>query len=363
MDFENQVMVFDAPSRTFSRELHQVLELSDGEVLVRVRCCTICGSDLHTWQGRRSAPTRCVLGHEIIGDVLTWGGDHPPQDYAGNPIQVGQRITWAMTVSCGDCFYCNSGIGQKCERLFKYGHELAQSSNSTGGLSRYCQLKKNTAIFPVPDSLPDSVATPANCASATVMAAIRSVRQTHNIEDANVLVIGMGMLGLTACTMLREYGSKEVIALDRNHERSSKALAFGATRHAIDECDLNLIIDDATQNRGVDIAFDFAGVAAAVEQAIRHLRIGGCALLAGSVFPTDEIPIQPETIVRRMITLRGLHNYLPSDLEMALQFLEQFHQQYPFETLVEKQFPLVQAADAFEFAEKEKPIRVSVVRG
>ncbi|TWT98697.1 D-arabitol-phosphate dehydrogenase [Neorhodopirellula pilleata] len=118
-----------------------------------------------------------------------------------------------------------------------------------------------------------------------------------------------------------------------------------------------------TNGRGADIAMDFAGVSAAVDTCIASVRIGGCVLLAGSVFPVSDISISPESIVRRMLTIRGLHNYLPVDLISALQFLERSADRFPFADLVTKTFPLSETQLAFEYADEHRPVRVAVQPG
>lgn len=357
-----QTMVtFDAATRTLQPRASAPQPLAPGEVRVEVTCCTICGSDLHTFTGRRSAPSHCVLGHEIIGRVVEWHEKDPPHDFLGQPLQAGQRVTWAMAVGCGDCFYCKRGVGQKCERLFKYGHE-SLGCHPTGGLSETCVLVPGTPIFAIPDRLADNVACPANCATATVTAALRLVAQTHTIEGASVLVIGAGMLGLTATAQFAERGAQTILVADPDAERLDLAGRFGATNtvSARDPSEVVAVARESSAGRGTDIAVDFAGVPSAVQTALAAVRIGGNVLLAGSTFPIGSIEIEPEQWVRRMLTVRGLHNYLPGDLLEALRFLERTAAKYPFDALVSRSFPLAQSAAAFQFALQHRPVRVAV---
>ncbi|WP_436717170.1 zinc-binding dehydrogenase [Roseiconus lacunae] len=354
-------ILFDAASKSLSTTQLPDAPLADGEVQIHVTCCTICGSDLHTFTGRRSAPPRCVLGHEIVGTIDRWGGSDPPQDIRGRKLVAGQRVTWAMAVGCGTCFYCRHGISQKCESLFKYGHETLRQ-HSTGGLSETCVLVPGTPIMPIPDSLDDTIACPANCATATVSAAMRLTLQTHPIEDATAMVIGAGMLGITAAAQLADRGARKIIVVDRDSNRLQIVGRFGATDTLVPEpsTDIPAAIRQRTEGRGVDIAFDFAGFLPAVENCLQSIRIGGVAILAGSTFPSEPLKISPETILRRMLTIRGLHNYITEDLEDAVNFLERTRQRYPFHELISSPFSLNQIEDAFAYAIDEKPIRVAV---
>ncbi len=356
-------MLFDRDSASFRKSSFVRPRLRDGEIVVKVVCCTICGSDLHTYTGKRNGPSTSVLGHEIVGKICGWGGEKAPSDYHGNAISIGQRITWTLAVGCGCCFFCENKLSQKCKSLFKYGHESVSDRGATGGLSEYCHLVPGTSIFPLHESLSNHVACPANCATATVAAAIRLAVETHTIQDATILITGLGMLGLTASAMLAAKGAGHIIAIDANPERLKLAVSFGAT-HCIPAGDQALLASTTrrcSMDRGVDIAFDFAGVTPAVQVCIDSLRVGGSAILAGSVFPTDKINISPEEIVRRMITIRGIHNYLPTDLAAAIDFLTKNQSRFPFDALVSQVFSLDEVHSAFEFAAKERPVRVAVV--
>lgn len=362
MATKNLALEFDSKTKTFSERESSIAGLEPGQVLIEVTCCTICGSDLHTFCGRRESPSACILGHEIIGRIVDWGGATIPVDFHGDQLAIGQRVTWAMAVGCGKCFYCLHGLGQKCETVFKYGHAQGDFRTPTGGLSQHCVLMANTPIFQISDSLPDEVACPANCATATVSAAIRLVSETHAIEQSTVVVFGSGMLGLTAAAQLKDLGAEHIVVCDVNVERLKQAKRFGASR-CVDTSNpihLESILSSITAGRGADIAMDFAGVLPAVESAVNAIRPGGCVLLAGSVFGTNPLSISPESIVRRMMTIRGLHNYLPSDLAQGLAFLERTHQQFPFKKLVSKTFELPDSQKAFEYARDHHPIRTAV---
>ena len=101
---------------------------------------------------------------------------------------------------------------------------------------------------------------------------------------------------------------------------ASGSLAFGAPLHLLTADELAAGVADATQGRGVDIALELAGVAETVQACLTQTRIGGTVVLAGTVLPTPKVPLDPEAVVRRMLTIRGVHNYAPCDLATALDF-------------------------------------------
>jgi alcohol dehydrogenase len=292
--------------------------LAAGETLVRIRCATICASDLHTVFGRRSGPAPAVLGHEMVGEIAAAGAGGA-LDFQGEPLIPGDRVTWSMVWSCGACGCCRQGLRPFCERLFKFGHApLRDGRGLTGAYAEYCHLPAGTALFRVPASVPDVVAAPANCAAATVAAVLR---QAGSVRGATVLIAGTGMLGATACAMAHAEGASLVLATDRIARRAEMATRFGA--QAIDPSDsLAARILQATGGRGLDLILEFAGAPEAVEASLPLLRPGGHLLLAGAVFPTRPVALPAETIVRRMLHISGVYNYDPSDLSRALEFLE-----------------------------------------
>src|SRR5262249_49270778 len=144
------------------------------ELLVRITCCSLCRSDLHTHAGRRVEAPPTVLGHEIVGRIEAFGPHARHTDHRGRHADVGTRITWTLSVVCGRSFFSLADHPQKCEQPYKYGHVRAESAQPLGGgLAEYTILVPGTAWFRVPDEIPDRVAALANCATATVAALLR----------------------------------------------------------------------------------------------------------------------------------------------------------------------------------------------
>lgn len=238
-----------------------------GELLVRVDLATVCGSDLHTVSGRRAAPSPSILGHEAVGRVVAAGPD------AGR--EIGERVVWSVTAACGRCARCRRGFTAKCARVRKVGHEAFTGDwPLSGGYAEHILLPAGVGTVAVPDEVPDAVAAPAGCATATVMAALEAAGE---LSGRRVLVCGAGMLGITAVAACADRGA-QVRITDPHRERRDLARRFGA----------------AADNGGlVDIAFDFSGSTAAVAAALGRLDLGGTLVLAGCggcPAPTGPIP-------------------------------------------------------------------------
>jgi putative phosphonate catabolism associated alcohol dehydrogenase len=349
--------LFHGPGTPFEIVDFPVMVPRGGELLVRIRYCTLCGSDLHTHAGRRTEPTPSILGHEILGTIAAFGPDAPRCDAAGDAAAIGDRVTWCVAVGCGRCFFCTRELPQKCESLFKYGHAIADRQQPTGGgLAEFILLREGTAWFRVPDGLPDRVAAPANCATATAVAVLRNA---PDVSNGCIVIFGAGLLGLTASAMARVQGAREIVVVEPAADARQRALRFGATR-AVSPGDLAGLLADITDGREADVTLELSGSAAAVAACFDRTRTGGTIVLAGTVSPTAPCPVDPERIVRRMLTIRGVHNYGPPDLRDALRFLAGPGRDFQFESLVGTEFRLNEIEAAFETAHRQTGQRVGI---
>jgi len=320
--------------------LHGKLELSEvpipaikkDQALVRVTGCTLCGSDLHSLHGRRQVPTPTILGHEIVGEIVEMGKQFPAFDMQSKPLRPGDQVTWAIVANCGSCFYCRRGLEQKCEQACKYGHMGFDSQYQlSGGLAEYCVLASGTHTIKLPDGALLEVFTPANCATATVMAALETL-QTPPSDNSHIAMIGAGMLGLTACAVAKTRGWKRIVAIDPVHEKREMAIRFGAT-HAFSPEDWTAELV-RNPGYGCDAVIELSGAHSMIIPGIESLRTGGQLVLVGAVFPVPPVPILPEQVIRHQLTLRGIHNYRPEHLQTAVQFLVEAGNDFPFAELV-----------------------------
>lgn len=353
---ESLAAVFDGtPGRL---ELRRFLtpDPAPGEILVRVLGCTICGSDLHSYDGRRSVPVPTVLGHEIVGEIDSIGNAAPAYDLAGQPLRIGDRVTWAIVANCGACFYCRRSLPQKCQRAVKYGHEaLRPGQELLGGMAEHCLLVRGTSLVLLPEELPLAVACPANCATATVVAALEAAGE---LRDRTIGIPGCGLLGLTAAAVVAAAGGR-AICIDPQPTRRQLALSFGASQ-AVAPDEAAEIIRVATDGYGADAILELSGAASVWGMALPLLRTGGRMVLVGSVFPGPPVSFVPEQIIRRHLSIHGIHNYAPRHLLAAVKFLAAHYQQFPFESVVADWHDLQETPLALERAHDANAIRIGL---
>lgn len=312
-------------------------ELKEGETLVDVSCCALCRSDLHTVEGRRVEPTPTILGHEVVGRVVKSRANVAP----------GIRVTWSIYAHCGQCFFCNHELPQKCEQLFKYGHRmLTEDAPLSGGLASHILLRNGTELVSIPDALPDEIAVLANCSTSTAFAA---VRQSQLSPGSIVAILGMGILGLTTSSILTAQGHT-VIAFDPRESQKAVAAQFGCQSCFFEVGDFKEALDEATNNRGADACIELSGTHSAVELSMRCVRTGGTVVWVGAAAPVGSVSMEPEQVLRRQLTIRGVHNYIPTDLSQSVEFLARNSNQFPFDSLVTASYSLDDLNQAFAAA-------------
>ncbi len=357
-----KVVIFHGTGRPLTCEAAPLPALTTGQVLVRNEFTTLCRSDLNTFAGKRVEPTPTILGHEIVGRIVALGPEAPAVDLRGRPLRPGDRVTWAIYAADPDSPLARRGIPQKGPNLFKYGHaRIAPDNHLHGGLATHCVLRRHTPVVRLDDGqMPLAVLAPINCAVATVAG---SLRLAGALAERDVLVVGAGMLGVTACAMCRAAGARRVVAADVAPERLAVALRFGADSALALQPDAGPVRERLASLLGpepVDVALDYSGAPDAMETMLDALGVGGAAVLVGATFPMRPVQLAAEQVVRRLLTIRGLHNYNQDDLVAAVTFMEREHARFPFAELVGATFDLETANEAFACALTAGHYRVGV---
>lgn len=348
-----------------SREYPLPAQLEPDAVLVKTTMATVCGSDYHSWRGRRPFPTPSVLGHEGLGTIVE-KGSKVAKDTAGKDLSVGDRITWTIMANCGNCYFCRvKQLPQKCLNLFKYGHVKSdEPPYFNGTFGEYVYLRPGTGIFKVPDDMADEEASPLMCAASTVTAGLDRI----GVEAGDAVVVqGAGMLGLYASVVAKEKGAKKVIMIDKQDGRLKMAREFGA-----DVClNVSEMSDDEMVNQvreltdgfGADVAVEVAGFAEVIPLGAKMLRIGGRYLIQGSVYPEDYFKMASHDILIKCLTIKGLHNYDSRYLGQAMDIVHKTLDKYPYKKLTGPKFPLTVegVTNAMLSLERQESIRPIIV--
>jgi len=262
------------------------------DLLVKVKACGICGSDIHGFDGssgRRIPPL--VMGHEAAGIVQAVGSEV-------QGFKVGDRVTFDSTVSCSKCHYCKKGSINLCENRQVLGVSCKEFRRQ-GAFAEFVTVPQNIA-YPIPDSLPFEHAAMIEAVSIAVHATNRTPRSI----GGSVVVVGAGMIGLLCIQTLKLAGFSKIIAVDLEDEKLQLAKKLGAT-HSINartEDPISLVLE-WTQGRGADAAMEVVGANKPVSTCFQVVRRGGSVTLVGNLTPTVELPLQ--TVVTRELSVYG----------------------------------------------------------
>jgi len=267
-------------------------EIAADEVLIRVKACGICGSDVHGMDGstgRRIPPL--IMGHEAAGVVAEAGGQV-------EDLSPGQRITFDSTIYCGACEYCGSGRVNLCDNRRVFGVSCDEYRQD-GAYAEYLALPRRI-IYPMPDSLSFEQA----AMTEPLSVAVHAVERVGVSPGDTAVVTGAGVIGLLAIQVLKNSGCGQIFAVDIDAGRLELACSLGADEGFIaGQADIAAEVLGRTGNRGADIAVEAVGLASTLNTSIDCLRKGGCLSLVGNLAPEAGLALQK--VVARELTLYG----------------------------------------------------------
>jgi L-iditol 2-dehydrogenase len=269
-----------------------VPEIGDGDALVRVRACGVCGSDIHGYDGstgRRIPPL--VMGHEAAGVIERVGA-------AVRGFEPGDRVAFDSTVSCGACDFCRRGRINLCDNRTVLGVSTGEYRRH-GAFAEYVAVPARI-LYKLPDALPFERA----ALLEAVSVAVHAVSRRTPAPDDTAVVVGAGMIGVLIVQVLRAKGVANIIAVDVDPRKRALARQMGAA-HAIDpaEREVAAAVGELTGGRGTDVSFEVVGNGETLASAIRCLRKGGTTVLVGNLSPKVELPLQE--VVSREIDVLG----------------------------------------------------------
>ena len=276
-------------------ELEDVPEprAAEDEVLIRVRACGICGSDVHGFDGssgRRIPPI--IMGHEASGEVVETGCQ--VQGYA-----VGDRVTFDSMISCRNCFFCSCGRPNLCEGRRVLGVSCDDYRHH-GAFAELIAVPQHIVFH-----LPDGVSFEQAAMVEPVSVAVHAVNRTSPSLGDNAVVVGAGMIGLLTIQALRTAGCGDITAVDLAADRLELAKQLGAdeTIQVKNGVDVPTMIYSRTGGLGADVVLEAVGTEKTVAMSLDSVRKGGTVTLIGNIVPTVSFGLQ--SVVTREITVLG----------------------------------------------------------
>ena len=251
-----------------------------GEVLIRVRACSVCGSDVHGMDGstgRRQPPI--IMGHEAAGEIAELG-----EGVTG--YQPGDRVTFDSTIYCNECEACRSGNVNLCATRRVIGVSCDEYRQN-GAFAEYIVVPAYVLY-----KLPDNVSFVAASLVEPMSVAYHGILQAPIPEKGTALVMGCGTIGILAILILRGLGIPNIIAVDIEPRRLELAKESGATLVINSRTEpLAEIVAKATGGKGPDVSYDMTGIELTVNQCIDMTKENGHVVLVGNLNPTIRFPM------------------------------------------------------------------------
>lgn len=320
---------------------------ADGELLVKVDACAVCGTDLKTQKvGNPRITPPLTMGHEFTGLIEQVG----PDGVGG--FAEGDRIVMATSISCGDCAYCRRGWPNLCVNLAPMGFTYP------GGMAEWVVIParalENGHVVKAPSGLAPShaaLAEPVSCA-------VNSLGQCDLQQGDTVLVLGAGPLGLMNACVARSLGAGKIILSEVNDARLAQAEGFDFDALISPaKSDLANLVMSETDGLGADIAIVAASAAAPQEQAVNLVRKRGTVVLFASLPKgSSTLNIDSRPIHYGELRVVGTSDSAPWHVEKAVELLASG--QVPAGKLATHTLPLDQIHRAFDLMASGEALRV-----
>lgn len=264
-----------------------VPEPGEHDVLVKIRYCGVCGTDVHIYHGDGGAapvPEGTVIGHEFSGVVAKVG--------AGvTRVRPGDRVTVNPNQACGACYFCQRGKEHFCTAMKGYG------TTQNGGFAEYVAVPEQQVFL-----LPDGLSFEAGSQSETLSCCLNGIDLCDIKVGANVFILGAGPIGLMMLQLAKLAGAGKIVVSELIESKRQLALKLGADV-AFDprKQDIGRVLGREFEN--VDCVIEAAGTKQTTEQAIQYAGKACTVMLFGLVSPDTEISLKPYSIFQRELNI------------------------------------------------------------
>jgi threonine dehydrogenase-like Zn-dependent dehydrogenase len=321
--------------------------LEPGALLVKIIASTLCGTDVHRWQGPLpdGDTLPIITGHEPCGYVEEINGERT--DILGRPVKSGDRIVWSY-VACGSCYYCSVALQPCiCPGRASWGHNRSDEyPYLLGSCAEYMYVPPPCLIIKVPEEVSSASAAASACAYRTVMHGFDRLGAIKSHET--VVIQGSGPLGNFATAVARDHGANKVLVIGAPATRLEVTKRMGADtvlnlEEVTDARDRRDWVRHHTDGRGADIVIQVANNMA-VPEGLTLLRDGGRFVNIGA---GGNANIAVRSLPQEMI-FHTIRSGEPRHWLQAIDFLASRKKTFPFEEMINASYTLDQVNQALE---------------
>jgi threonine dehydrogenase-like Zn-dependent dehydrogenase len=317
--------------------------IQDTDVIVKVKLCAICGSDLHVYhEHEKGIDHTTAMGHEFTGEIVETGS-------GVKKFKKGNKVMSPFSTSCGNCFYCLRGLTSRCVQSQLFGW-VENQKGLQGGQAEYVRVPlADSTLLPVPEGitweqallLGDIIPTGFFCA-----------KQAEIHPHATYAMIGCGPVGLMTILGARQLGAEKIYSIDTLPERLAIAGQFGAIPVNALTTDPIAMLKSVTEGRGADAVMEAVGSKATGKLAYDLVRPGGIISMVG-VCTDQYMPFSPTDAYNKNLTFkvgRCPARYLMDSLIPIVQ-----SNKYNYDSIITHRMDLAQGATGYDlFANKKE---------
>lgn len=319
----------------------QLPEFYQSDVIVRVKACAICGSDLHIYKGKHpSAPLPVAIGHEISGEIILVGNDV-------TELKIGDRVTIEPVISCDKCYFCQRGQYHLCSKIsFQY-------RKGQGGFTPYFVVNERWA-----HKLPDHIPYEEGAMVEPLAVAIHAIRRAELELGMTTAIFGDGAIGLLVLTLAKRISAGKAIMVGLQEHRLRMAKFLGADQ-IINNATEDPVekIFSATNGLGADRSFEAVGIETTLIQSLQSLKKGGITVLLG-IFESSQISIPANLFIQKEITLSGSQGY-NWDFQRAINIISK--EDLKLDKLITHTLPFDSLQEGFDLLLNEENHAIKVV--
>lgn len=341
-------------------------EVGDGDILVKVEGCGVCGTDAHEFKRDPFGLIPVALGHEGTGEIVKMG-KNVKVDSAGKPLKVGDKVVTCMIfkddpeIEMFDLNKKNIGGADV------YGLLPDDDIHLNGWFSDYILVREGSSIFNVSDLDLDSRILIEPC--AVLIHAVERAKTTGILRfNSRVVVQGCGPIGLICIAVLRTMGIENIVAVDGNEQRLAFAKEMGAEKSVnfMNHKGIDALADavkEAFGGHAADFAFQCTGSPVAHANIYKFIRNGGGLCELGFFINGGDATINPHfDLCSKEITLVGSWVYTLRDYATTFDFLKRAKGiGLPMEKLITHKFPLEEINEAHITNLEQKGLKIAIV--
>ncbi|GGG84964.1 alcohol dehydrogenase [Salipiger pallidus] len=321
--------------------------VSPGDVLIRVKAATICGTDIRIYRGKKTAGVRypSVLGHEFAGEVIDGGGHEG--------LKAGDRVGLCPFIACGECHLCKTGHENLCTSGTAVGYEI------DGAFAEAIRIPAQAVRAGNLRHLPDHMSYD-EAALVEPLSCVLNGQNKVGVSSADtVVILGAGPIGLLHTYLARLRGAARIIVSDPNQHRRDAALAAGANA-VVDprSDDVTARVLEETGGRGADVVICAIGVPALARQATDLAAFGGRISLFAGFSKGESAEMDVNAIHYRELTVTGAFGLSRKDYDRAFDMVASG--QLDLGPLITHRYPLAEIGEALATAEAGEAIKVVV---